>query len=172
MYQTSFCTQMYFGQSKKNVAHSPCNKNCDGIVKTWSVLLRLWLSIILYNVYKLRKNLPTFQYGKRLKQPTSYLFLCYHANKLTSIRDELVFLTNFNPFCRNIQNITTFSKESSRVDLHKPKMLIWLFPTPKKFIIQLPTSNIWKNSKHTIFIQFQKTIEKRFSLVSPAIWTK
>ena len=59
-----------------------------------------------------------------------------------------------------------------RVDIHKPKMLILKFPTPKKLIIQLPASNVWKNANHTIFIQFQKTIEKRFNLVSPAIWTK
>ena len=36
-------------------------------------------------------------------------------------------------------------------------------------IIQLPASNVWKNAYHTVFIQFQKTIEKRFNLVSPAI---
>ena len=59
-----------------------------------------------------------------------------------------------------------------RVDIPKPKMLILNFPTPKKFFIQLPVSNVWKNANHTIFIQFQKTIEKRFNLVSPAIWTK
>ena len=59
-----------------------------------------------------------------------------------------------------------------RVDIPKPKMLILNFPTPKKLIIQLPASNVWKNANHTIFIQFQKTIEKRFNLVSPAIWTK
>ena len=29
-----------------------------------------------------------------------------------------------------------------------------------------------KNATHTIFIQVQKTIEKKFNLVSPAIWTK
>ena len=57
-----------------------------------------------------------------------------------------------------------------RVDLHKPKMLILNFP--KKLIIQLPASNVWKNANHTIFIQFQKTSEKSFNLVSPAIWTK
>ena len=39
-------------------------------------------------------------------------------------------------------------------------------------IIQLPASNVWKNAIHTIFIQFQNTIEKRFNLVSPAIWTQ
>ena len=36
-------------------------------------------------------------------------------------------------------------------------MLILNFPTPKKLIIQLPASNVWKNANHTIFIQFQKT---------------
>ena len=55
-----------------------------------------------------------------------------------------------------------------RIDIHKPKMLILNFPTPKKLIIQLPASNVWKNANHTIFIQFQKTIEKKFNLVSPA----
>ena len=59
-----------------------------------------------------------------------------------------------------------------RVDIHKPKMLFLNFPTPKKLIIQLPASNVWKNANHTIFIQFQKTIVKRFNLVSPAVWTK
>ena len=58
-----------------------------------------------------------------------------------------------------------------RVDIPKPKKLILNFPTPKKLIIQLPASNVWKNATHTIFIQFQTTIEKRFNLVSPAIWT-
>ena len=57
----------------------------------------------------------------------------------------------------------------ARVDLHKPKMLISHFPTPKMLMMQLPTSNVWKIANHTIFIQFQKTIEKRFDLVSPAI---
>ena len=59
-----------------------------------------------------------------------------------------------------------------RVDIHKSKMLILNFPTTKKLIIPLPASNVWKNANHTIFIQFQKTIEKRFNLISPAIWTK
>ena len=44
----------------------------------------------------------------------------------------------------------------ARVDLHKPKMRILHFPTPKMLIIQLPTSNVWKNANHTIFIQFKK----------------
>ena len=59
-----------------------------------------------------------------------------------------------------------------RVDLHEPKLLILHFPTPKMLIIQLPASNVWKNAIHTIFIQSQNTIEKRFNLVSPAIWTE
>ena len=58
------------------------------------------------------------------------------------------------------------------VDLHKPKVLILRFSTPKMLIIQLPASNVWKIANHTIFIQFRKTIEKRFNLVSPTIWTK
>ena len=33
-------------------------------------------------------------------------------------------------------------------------MFILDFPTPKMLIIQLPTSNVWKNANHTIFIQF------------------
>ena len=40
------------------------------------------------------------------------------------------------------------------VDLHKPKMLILLFPTPKMLIIKLFALNVWKNVNHTIFIQF------------------
>ena len=40
-------------------------------------------------------------------------------------------------------------------------MLILNFPTPKKLIIQLPASNVWKNANHKIFIQLQKTIEKK-----------
>ena len=59
-----------------------------------------------------------------------------------------------------------------RVELHEPKLLILNFPTPKMLIIQLPASNVWKNSIHTTFIQFQNTIEKSFNLVSPAIWTQ
>ena len=62
-----------------------------------------------------------------------------------------------------------FINKNARVDLHKLKVLTLHFPTPKMLIIQLPTSNVWKNANHTIFIQFQKTNEKRFDLVSPAI---
>ena len=61
---------------------------------------------------------------------------------------------------------------STRVDLHTPKMHILQFHTPKMFIMQFHTSNVWKNATHTIFIQFQKIIEKGFELVSAAIWTK
>ena len=60
----------------------------------------------------------------------------------------------------------------SRVDLHKAKMLILQFHTSKTLIIQVHTSNVRKNANHTIFIQFQKNIEKNFQLVSTAIWTR
>ena len=53
-----------------------------------------------------------------------------------------------------------------QVDLHKPKIIILHFPTPKMLIIQLPTSNVWKIANHTFFIQFLKTIEKRFDLLA------
>ena len=36
------------------------------------------------------------------------------------------------------------------------------------FIMQFHTSNVWKIANHTIFIHFQKIIEKRFELVSAA----
>ena len=38
-----------------------------------------------------------------------------------------------------------------RVDLHTPKMLI----------MQFHTSSVWKNARHTTFIQFLKMVEKR-----------
>ena len=56
-----------------------------------------------------------------------------------------------------------------RLDLHKPKMLVLQFPTPKMLILQFHTSNVWENASHTIFLQFQKIIEKRFELISAAI---
>ena len=49
-----------------------------------------------------------------------------------------------------------------RVHLHKPKMLI----------LQNAVSNVWKSANHTVFMQIQNTVEKRFNLLSPAIWTK
>ena len=49
--------------------------------------------------------------------------------------------------------------EEPRVDLHTPKMLI----------IQFHTSSVWKTVCHTIFIQFQKIIGKRFLLISAAM---
>ena len=57
----------------------------------------------------------------------------------------------------------------TRVDLHKPKMLILQFHTPKMLIIQFHASNVWKKANHTIFKQFQKFIEKRFKLASADI---
>ena len=66
-----------------------------------------------------------------------------------------------------LQNYKT--RSTSRVDLHKPKSLILQLHTPKMLIIQFHTSNVWKNASHTIFILFQKLIEKRLELVSAAI---
>ena len=40
-----------------------------------------------------------------------------------------------------------------RIDLHTPKLVI----------IQFHTSNVWKNVSHTIFIQFLKTVGKKFA---------
>ena len=57
-----------------------------------------------------------------------------------------------------------------RVDIHKPKMLILKFPTPKKLIIQLPASNVWKNANHTIFIQIQKPLKKDSTLFLRFFW--
>ena len=50
----------------------------------------------------------------------------------------------------------------TRVDIHKPKLLILQFHTP----------NVRKNASHAIFIQFQNIIKKIFELVSAAVWTK
>ena len=47
----------------------------------------------------------------------------------------------------------------SRVDLHTPKMLI----------IQFHTSSVWENACHTIFIQFLKTVENWYKLISVAV---
>ena len=33
----------------------------------------------------------------------------------------------------------------------EPENACFKFPTPKKLIIQLPASNVWKNASHTIF---------------------
>ena len=46
---------------------------------------------------------------------------------------------------------------------HTPKMLILQLHAPKMLIIQFHTSTVWKNATHTIFIQFQKIIEKKFT---------
>ena len=56
--------------------------------------------------------------------------------------------------CLILNSFVTIFLVVARVDLHKPKMLILHFPIPKMLIIQLPTSNVWKNANHTIFIQF------------------
>ena len=50
----------------------------------------------------------------------------------------------------------------SGFDLHKLKLLILQLNTPKTLIIQIHTSNIWKNASHTFFIQFQNIVEKKF----------
>ena len=73
---------------------------------------------------------------------------------------------------RNCLKYLRCSWNTTQIHLHKPKLLILHFPTPKKLILQFSTSNVWKNANHTIFIQFQKTIEKSFNIVSSAIWTK
>ena len=39
-------------------------------------------------------------------------------------------------------------------------------------LIQFHKSNVWKAAYHKLFVQFHKIIEKRFELVSAAIWTK
>ena len=44
---------------------------------------------------------------------------------------------------------------------NKPKLFILQFHIPKMLVIQFHTSNVWKNASHTIFVQFQKIIEKK-----------
>ena len=57
----------------------------------------------------------------------------------------------------------------TRVDLQN---LVLRFHTPKRLLIQFHKSNLWKAAYHKLFVQFHKIIEKRFELVSAAIWTK
>ena len=52
--------------------------------------------------------------------------------------------------------IFRFSLQSTRVDLHTPKIVI----------IQFHTSSVWKNACHTIFIQFLKMVENWYKLIS------
>ena len=47
----------------------------------------------------------------------------------------------------------------SRVDLHKPKMLILQFHTPKIIILQFHTSNVWKNANQTTSYNFKKSLK-------------
>ena len=61
----------------------------------------------------------------------------------------------FGRFCVSRTEIGNFVSMLNRVDLHRPKTVI----------IQIHTSNVWKSASHTIFVQFQKIIEKRFELV-------
>ena len=51
------------------------------------------------------------------------------------------------------------AKKVAMVDLRTPKLLI----------IQFHTSSVWKNACHTIFMQFLKMVEKRYTLISVAV---
>ena len=81
----------------------------------------------------------------------------------------LLFLSGKDP---NLSIIIDCKWLLERVDLHKPKKIILQIHTPKMFIIQFNTSNVWENASLTFFIKFLKIIEKRFELVSAAIWSK
>ena len=95
----------------------------------------------------------------------NYSFVAFIENNL----ENSFFFTLFQIGMQKSTHAFVGTLLTTRVDLHKPKMLILHFPTPKMLILQFSTSNVWKNANHTIFMQFQKTIERIFNIVSPAI---